>query len=488
MKLNFKNKNKGITLIALIITIIVLLILAGISISALTNQGLFGKAKDAGDRTTKAQLKEEISLAIQEIQVEEIPRGNSVTLETLANGQLVAKMTEGITATLNGNEITGEYKNYNYTIDSKFNVKIENKIAGIILNFAFNNDKEYTNEDIILTVTAVSTEGKITEIQEKQAQGLNKNQDGTYTITKNGTYEFTATDDTGNSKTKQISINKIDKLNPTKVEVKAINISLTSFTAQIIAEDAEATEENSKSGIEKYEYYIKEASTSNNYTKSESNNGEKEFSELELGKKYSIYVRAYDKANNYKDSDAVEVETLTKPGIALGKITFNENNSTVEALDYPTLTLDGIMNCEIVPNVGEKVKVEITSPTYEKISYYYSIDGGTTWVLYTGPVETEYVGTNKIKTKAVYNNDSSIESEVYTLKNYKKDLNYTCTASDALSKETYDGDFNTYDLSLEQNGLKTGSINIEPECWGKYLNIYCCTPKGGVYRFYFNWK
>ena len=59
MKLNFKERkqqNKGITLIALIITIIILLILAGISISALTNQGLFGKAKDAEDRTIKAQL------------------------------------------------------------------------------------------------------------------------------------------------------------------------------------------------------------------------------------------------------------------------------------------------------------------------------------------------------------------------------------------------------------------------------------------------
>ena len=39
------NGEKGITLIALVITIIILLILAGISISALTNQGLFKNAK-----------------------------------------------------------------------------------------------------------------------------------------------------------------------------------------------------------------------------------------------------------------------------------------------------------------------------------------------------------------------------------------------------------------------------------------------------------
>lgn len=36
MKINIKNNNKGITLIALVITIIVLLILAGVTIAALT--------------------------------------------------------------------------------------------------------------------------------------------------------------------------------------------------------------------------------------------------------------------------------------------------------------------------------------------------------------------------------------------------------------------------------------------------------------------
>ena len=53
-----KNKNKGITLIALVITIIILLILAGISISALTNQGLFKNAKTAQNATEKAEAEQ----------------------------------------------------------------------------------------------------------------------------------------------------------------------------------------------------------------------------------------------------------------------------------------------------------------------------------------------------------------------------------------------------------------------------------------------
>ena len=50
-----KKKSKGITLVALVVTIVVLLILAGISISALTNTGIFQKAKDAKQASENAE-------------------------------------------------------------------------------------------------------------------------------------------------------------------------------------------------------------------------------------------------------------------------------------------------------------------------------------------------------------------------------------------------------------------------------------------------
>ena len=54
-----KNKDKGITLVALVITIIILLILAGITISSLTNTGIFGRAKEAKEKTQQAQRNEQ---------------------------------------------------------------------------------------------------------------------------------------------------------------------------------------------------------------------------------------------------------------------------------------------------------------------------------------------------------------------------------------------------------------------------------------------
>ncbi len=50
-----KKENKGITLVALVITIIILLILATISIQSLTNTGLFAKAQEAKEKTQNAE-------------------------------------------------------------------------------------------------------------------------------------------------------------------------------------------------------------------------------------------------------------------------------------------------------------------------------------------------------------------------------------------------------------------------------------------------
>lgn len=49
------NEKRGITLVALVITIVILLILAGISISTLTNTGIFKKAQEAKEKSENAE-------------------------------------------------------------------------------------------------------------------------------------------------------------------------------------------------------------------------------------------------------------------------------------------------------------------------------------------------------------------------------------------------------------------------------------------------
>ena len=59
---NIDKRNSGITLIALVVTIIVLLILASITLRMLTNSGLMGKAEDATFATRMGALAEEYQL------------------------------------------------------------------------------------------------------------------------------------------------------------------------------------------------------------------------------------------------------------------------------------------------------------------------------------------------------------------------------------------------------------------------------------------
>ena len=69
-------KNKGITLIALVITIIVLLIITGITISELvSNDSIIVKTQKAKEENLKNQIFEEMKLKIYEIQTEK--RGNA---------------------------------------------------------------------------------------------------------------------------------------------------------------------------------------------------------------------------------------------------------------------------------------------------------------------------------------------------------------------------------------------------------------------------
>ena len=57
------KENKGITLIALVVTIIILLILAGVSITTLSGDGLFGRAQSSAAKYEQASQKENTTIS-----------------------------------------------------------------------------------------------------------------------------------------------------------------------------------------------------------------------------------------------------------------------------------------------------------------------------------------------------------------------------------------------------------------------------------------
>ena len=108
-----KNENKGITLVALVITIIILLILATISIQALTNTGLFQKANEAKEKTKNATENQAKILNEYEDELNKYISGNVKTLQAdgswnsgkkVNSPQLMEGMT-GIYWDESGNEV-----------------------------------------------------------------------------------------------------------------------------------------------------------------------------------------------------------------------------------------------------------------------------------------------------------------------------------------------------------------------------------------------
>ena len=87
------KKETGITLIALIITIIILLILAGISISALTNKGLFKKAKQAELENKRAQITEYLKLKLINEQTNN-PFGSAEEIITATRNNVIENIAD----------------------------------------------------------------------------------------------------------------------------------------------------------------------------------------------------------------------------------------------------------------------------------------------------------------------------------------------------------------------------------------------------------
>ena len=115
--INQKETQKGITLIALVITIIVLLILAGVSIAMLTGQnGILTQAQNAKTTTETKSAEEKVKLAVMGARADD----GTLTVEKLrtelANyGGTVEGNTFPVTATVDGKS---------FTVDDKGNVEL----------------------------------------------------------------------------------------------------------------------------------------------------------------------------------------------------------------------------------------------------------------------------------------------------------------------------------------------------------------------------
>ena len=156
----YENKTLGITLVALVITIVILLILAGISISTLTNTGIFEKAKDAKQKTENAQKEEDrlISEYEKEI-VKQDAEGiwdGKVNKPELMTGMMAIKFIEPTDSTEGKDEkVSDSSKNdwYNYSEKKWANAETNDGSMWVwIPRYAYKINKSNQTFDVVFLV------------------------------------------------------------------------------------------------------------------------------------------------------------------------------------------------------------------------------------------------------------------------------------------------------------------------------------------------
>ena len=321
MKVQKLKNKKGITLIALVITLIILLVLAGITVVALSGEnGLFSKTKQAREKYSISEAKEKLTTKLMQLQTEVTDEEQrSATIEDI-------------------NKLVDEdSKYYDKEIESVKD-RNENKLVKIS-GYYFEVDSKL---NIVGNIDAA---------------------------------ELTVTDTTY----------KVNSTNGNIMNV-TVNIKNEIGIQRVIKPDnTDVTPAGSKEQVA-IDY------------------------DVEDGKEYKFKVQLI--GSNEQKEYILKANLNAKP-----EIEQNESNA------YPTLTEYGF-------EINKIVKIDYG----ENADNYYSLDNGNSWIKYTEDgVSVKKEG--KILAKSLINGEITKESE----ENITMQL-----ASDAISKEWYDGDENTY--------------------------------------------
>ena len=273
-----ERTNRGITLIALIITIIIMLILAGIVLSlTLGEHGIINRVNSASQTYEIAQIKEELEVEIINIQSEKLTQGKEKTRQDLLELSNIGASMETIAI-----PSIGEYKDYLFEVDEFYHVKIIKKVEGEKPELNLEVITPIVEEGGIVQIKAVGSiqQGSIQSIQALNGGELStdvSSSEKIFNVTKNGIYYFSVKADNGRVTVKTIEVNSIKE----KPEIVISNVTKDGFTIEVV--------NNYKEGlVTQYKYYVggtvkSQGTTSRKYV----------VTGLAFGTEYNIYVEAY---------------------------------------------------------------------------------------------------------------------------------------------------------------------------------------------------
>ena len=209
------NNKKGITLIALVVTVVVLIILAGVSINAVIgDDGIIKKAQNSANLTKEAEVKESINRTILEFYLTD----DYETLEDFLNAKVSEGKIDSVTKNADGT-LTVKKGEYSVTVENKTNSSGGSSSGGSTggetqaPEIKIGEAKVVANSDgtgsAITDANSVYLGNTLYITFSHSITGGTTTVDKTipYAVTKNGTYTFTVTGTVnGKSYTKNVSV------------------------------------------------------------------------------------------------------------------------------------------------------------------------------------------------------------------------------------------------------------------------------------------
>ena len=390
------KQEKGITLIALVITIIVLIILAGISIAAITgDEGIIKKGDKAKEETEISQYKEKLEV----IRHGEYADGYTLSVDAFLDKY--AKAVKEDKMFKEAREVTADHENKIVIVVTKEGYRFEVTIEET--TYVGNEDGEGNTEvdisKVKISITSSPenwTNGKVkvkitsnvTKVSKEYSIDGGKNwnkYENEIEVADNGT-EIQARGVNEKGEKTEVVKKKIENIDRLAPNIFAPTVKATKNRLEITASttDKEATTKDGKSGIKGYKFSKDNGSnwtgliTEGRYT----------YDNLQSGTTYPIKVKAIDNAGN-------EVETTTINGTTEEEIILPNPAEKIQITKTPTNWTNGAVTVRMT-NTATDYKIQ------------YSKDNSS-WQMYTGDIIVE--NNNETIYARLYNEDRKQATE-----------------------------------------------------------------------------
>ena len=451
MKKQELKESKGITLVALVVTIIVLLILASVTLAMITGEnGIIAKAKEAKEKTEKATWEERIDLAIIEAEGEKRNPTLEDVIDKLYDNDIIDDKENDVdreTGAITTNEPE-------YVIEGKLDDYLDNQGGGEEpeeppvyedgnITFSY-NPTTMTNKDVQVTITKNVEEDYTIEYSKYDTNNWEE-YTGPVDMEKNGAIYARLKNSSGSSeKYATGNVSNIDKLPPNAFNVNLGEVTENSIQVTANTTDQTATSENANSGIKGYQFSKDNGGTWEPSTPQAS--GSYTFTGLTEDTEYKIKVKAIDNASNETVSSNTLTQKTESSGTTAGDIAGDTSAIGKEVTGY---TAEGVSSW--------------------KIFYAGTMPGESEPHIYL--ISSDYIPYDVIPTNSAghkpYKGSSSYPRAA-EFTSILGDYAGSSSITDSRLKGLNNSFFNTKKYSSTYNNMKSVAYMLDTNAWSKF--------------------